>query len=176
MKLAMVRARDELRAAGHSTRLVLQIHDELLFEAPDDEVTAASEIIVREMAGAFVISQRLGDLGAVTVNFVAGTVLVLVMSFVFAGGFQIDESADWPAWYYWILGGLGGVAIVLATLVAVRELGAGGVTAAVIAGQLSLSVVLDRLGVLGLDERVITWEKVLGIALLAAGTVLIVRD
>ena len=35
---------------------------------------------------------------------------------------------------------------------------------------------LDRLGVLGLDERAITWEKLLGIALLAAGTVLIVRE
>jgi bacterial/archaeal transporter family-2 protein len=58
----------------------------------------------------------------------------------------------------------------------VRELGAGGVTAATIAGQLTLSVVLDRLGVLGLDERAVTWDKVLGIALLAAGTVLIVRD
>jgi transporter family-2 protein len=68
------------------------------------------------------------------------------------------------------------VLIVLTTLVAVRELGAGGVTAAVIAGQLSLSVVLDRLGVLGLDERAITWEKLLGIALLAAGTVLMVQD
>jgi DNA polymerase-1 len=53
MKVAMVRARDELRAAGLGTRLVLQIHDELLFEAPDDEVEAASEIIVREMATAF---------------------------------------------------------------------------------------------------------------------------
>jgi len=53
MKLAMVRARDELRAAGLETTLVLQIHDELLFEAPDEEVAAASEIIVREMAEAF---------------------------------------------------------------------------------------------------------------------------
>ena len=137
---------------------------------------AAGGVVAAQAPANNVISQRLGDLGAVTVNFVAGTVLVLLVSFVFAGGFQIDESVDWPAWYYWVLGGLGGVAIVLATLVAVRELGAGGVTAAVIAGQLSLSVVLDRLGVLGLDERVITWEKVLGIALLAAGTVLIVRE
>ena len=37
-------------------------------------------------------------------------------------------------------------------------------------------MVLDRLGVLGLDERTITWEKLLGIALLAVGTVLIVRE
>ena len=75
-----------------------------------------------------------------------------------------------------MFGGVGGVAIVLTTLVTVRELGAGGVTAATIAGQLTLSVVLDRVGVLGLDERAITWEKMLGVALLAAGTVLIVRE
>ena len=53
MKLAMVRARDELRAAGLTTRLVLQIHDELLFESPAAELAAASEIIEREMAAAF---------------------------------------------------------------------------------------------------------------------------
>ena len=68
------------------------------------------------------------------------------------------------------------MAIVLTTLITVRELGAGGVTAATIAGQLTLSVVLDRAGALGLDERAITWQKMLGIALLAAGTVLIVRE
>jgi DNA polymerase I len=53
IKVAMVRARDELRSAGLSTRLVLQIHDELLFEGPEDEVERASEIVRREMAGAF---------------------------------------------------------------------------------------------------------------------------
>ena len=53
IKVAMVRARDELRDAGLETRLVLQIHDELLFEGPEDEVEAASEIVRREMAGAF---------------------------------------------------------------------------------------------------------------------------
>ena len=66
--------------------------------------------------------------------------------------------------------------IVTVSLIAVRELGAGGVTAATIAGQLALSVVIDRMGVLGLDERAITWEKLLGIGLLALGTVLIVRE
>src|SRR3954463_13592908 len=45
MKVAMVRARDALRSAGlDDTRLVLQIHDELLFEAPEDEVEEASRI------------------------------------------------------------------------------------------------------------------------------------
>jgi DNA polymerase I len=53
MKVAMVRARDELRTAGLATRLVLQIHDELLFEAPEAEVEQASQIVRREMADAF---------------------------------------------------------------------------------------------------------------------------
>jgi DNA polymerase-1 len=65
MKLAMVRARNELRDAGLTTRLVLQIHDELLFEAPDDEVPAACEIIEREMAAAFEMDPPLGvDVGS----------------------------------------------------------------------------------------------------------------
>jgi transporter family-2 protein len=68
------------------------------------------------------------------------------------------------------------VTIVVTTLITVRELGAGGVTAAIVAGQLALSVILDRIGVLGLEERAITWEKLVGIALLALGTLLIVRE
>jgi bacterial/archaeal transporter family-2 protein len=137
---------------------------------------AAGGVVAAQAPANNGISHRLGDLGAVTVNFVAGTVLVLLLALVIDGGIHVNDSVESPAWYYWVLGGLGGVLIVLATLFAVRELGAGGVTAAVIAGQLSLSVALDRIGALGLPERVITWEKLLGIALLAAGTVLIVRE
>jgi transporter family-2 protein len=137
---------------------------------------AAGGIVAAQAPINNVLSQRIGSLGAVTVNFLVGTVVVVVITFVFAGGIESPEGADSPAWYYWVFGGLAGVAIVLTTLITVRELGAGGVTAATIAGQLTLSVVIDRLGVFGLDERAITWEKLLGIALLAAGTVLVVRE
>jgi bacterial/archaeal transporter family-2 protein len=123
-----------------------------------------------------VLSKKVGTFGAVSVNFLVGAVLILIVTFVFAGGIENAEGVDSPAWYYWVFGGLAGVAIVLTTLITVRELGAGGVTAATIAGQLTLSVVLDRFGVLGLEERAITWDKLLGIALLAAGTVLVVRE
>jgi DNA polymerase I len=64
IKMAMVRCRDELRTADLETRLVLQIHDELLFEGPEDEVEAACEIVRREMAGAFAMDPPLDvDLG-----------------------------------------------------------------------------------------------------------------
>jgi DNA polymerase-1 len=65
IKVAMVRCRDELRNAGLETRLVLQIHDELLFEGPEAEVEQASEIVRGEMAGAFEMDPPLEvDVGA----------------------------------------------------------------------------------------------------------------
>jgi len=51
LKLAMIRARDTLAAAGLGTRLILTIHDELLFEGPASESEAACPLIEREMVG-----------------------------------------------------------------------------------------------------------------------------
>jgi DNA polymerase-1 len=51
IKLAMVRCHAALAASGLQTRLILTIHDELLFEGPPAEVDAASELIEREMIG-----------------------------------------------------------------------------------------------------------------------------
>jgi transporter family-2 protein len=137
---------------------------------------AAGGLVAAQAPANNVISNSVGNFGAALVSFLVGTVIILVITFTVAGGLKGDEGAQSPAWYYWILGGVGGAAIVVITLITVRELGAGGATAAVIAGQLALSVVLDRAGVLGLDQRAITWDKLLGIALLVVGTVLIVRE
>jgi DNA polymerase-1 len=52
IKLAMVRVSRALKAAGLKARMVLQIHDELLFDVPRDEVEKVKEIAVREMTGA----------------------------------------------------------------------------------------------------------------------------
>jgi transporter family-2 protein len=64
---------------------------------------------------------------------------------------------------------------VFTALVTVDTIGAGGVAAATITGQLTASVLLDRLGVLGLEESPLTFERMLGVALLLAGTYLVVR-
>src|SRR5579862_7516322 len=53
MKVAMVRCDRALSDAGLRSRLVLQIHDELLFEGPAEEAEQVKEIAIREMAGAY---------------------------------------------------------------------------------------------------------------------------
>ncbi|MBA3301535.1 MAG: DMT family transporter, partial [Thermoleophilaceae bacterium] len=87
---------------------------------------------------------------------------------------EVGEAKTLP-WYY-LLGGVLGAVYVTTALVSVQTLGAGGVTAATIAGQLTASVVVDRFGLLGLDERPLSWQRVVGVALLAAGVFLVVRD
>jgi DNA polymerase-1 len=53
MKVAMVRADRALAEAGLESKLVLQIHDELLFEGPEHEAEQVRDIAVAEMAAAY---------------------------------------------------------------------------------------------------------------------------
>jgi DNA polymerase-1 len=52
IKVAMVACHRELRATGLQTRIVLTVHDELLFEGPEEELEQACEIVKREMESA----------------------------------------------------------------------------------------------------------------------------
>jgi DNA polymerase I len=49
MKLAMIGAHRALAESGLQTRMILTIHDELLFEGPPEEADAVREIVEREM-------------------------------------------------------------------------------------------------------------------------------
>ncbi|SKA92494.1 DNA polymerase I [Prosthecobacter debontii] len=66
IKLAMINVDKALTEAGLQTRMLLQVHDELLFEVPQDEVETAKTIILKEMSEAL-------SLGDVPVEVEAGT-------------------------------------------------------------------------------------------------------
>ena len=59
IKLAMVRVCDRLRAEGLRSRLILQVHDELIVEAPLDEAERAAVLLREEMEGAANLSVKL---------------------------------------------------------------------------------------------------------------------
>lgn len=119
------------------------------------------------------LGRATGGIAAAFVSFLIGTVVLAVLVVLsgqtggLGGAFEVQPI--------YLLGGVLGAAYVFTALVVVREVGAGGVAAATITGQLSFSVLLDRFGVLGLSEIPVSADRVLGIALLLVGTFLIVR-
>jgi transporter family-2 protein len=121
------------------------------------------------------LGKAVGTWQAAAVSFGIGTILLVAIVLIAAGGFgTLHRAIDLP-WYY-LTGGVLGAAYVTTVLVTVRPLGAGGVVAATIVGQLTTAVVVDRLGALGVARHPITAARVAGVMLLALGTFLVVRD
>jgi bacterial/archaeal transporter family-2 protein len=119
------------------------------------------------------LGRQTGSLAAAFISFGVGSLLLAVIMIVAGQASGISSALD-VRWYY-LLGGVLGACYVFAALTAVSSIGAGAVAAATITGQLSLSVVIDRLGILGLDQQPITAARIAGIVLLLSGTYLIVR-
>lgn len=119
------------------------------------------------------LGRETGNLAAALISFIVGTLILAAIVIVIgqAGGL---EGATNVRWYY-LVGGLLGAAYVFTALATVSTIGAGGVAAATITGQLTASVALDRFGVLGLEETPLSPERLLGVALLLVGTLLVVR-
>ena len=114
-----------------------------------------------------------GSLPAALLSFGVGTIALAAIVVLSGKAGGLGSAFD-VSWYY-LLGGLLGAVYVTNALIAVSVIGAGGVAAATITGQLTASVVIDRFGLFGLDEVALSPERVIGVALLLAGTVLVVR-
>jgi len=56
IKIAMVRLPEALRIAGLKTQMLLQVHDELIFEVPDEEIEKAMKVVKEVMEQALVLS------------------------------------------------------------------------------------------------------------------------
>jgi transporter family-2 protein len=121
------------------------------------------------------LGRNVGTFQAAFVSFAIGTIVLAVIAAVAKGGMGQIADAKNLTWYY-LTGGVLGAIYVTTVLVTVRELGAGPVVAATIAGQLTAGVVIDQYGWLGVAKEPVTVAKVIGILLLAAGVYLIVRE
>jgi transporter family-2 protein len=120
------------------------------------------------------LGRSVGSVEAATFSFLVGTtalVLILLIARGGIGGLGHVGRAPWWA----LVGGLLGAIYVSVALVAVRTLGASGLTAVVIGGQLAISVAIDRFGLLGVARQSVGVQRILGLVLLAVGVVLVVR-
>lgn len=56
IKIAMIRVSDRLEREGLKARLILQVHDELIVECPEEERDRVKELLTQEMEGAVSLS------------------------------------------------------------------------------------------------------------------------
>jgi transporter family-2 protein len=120
------------------------------------------------------LGRSVGSVEAATFSFVVGTTALVLILLIARGGIgglgQVGRAPWWA-----LVGGLLGAVYVSVALVAVRTLGASGLTAVVIGGQLAISVAIDRFGLLGVARQSVGVQRILGLVLLAVGVVLVVR-
>lgn len=56
IKLAMLKVQNRLRDSGLSGKMLLQIHDELVFESPKEELEELSQLVREEMVQALALN------------------------------------------------------------------------------------------------------------------------
>jgi bacterial/archaeal transporter family-2 protein len=111
--------------------------------------------------------------GPVPATFVSVTVSALTMAALMAATrTAVPMPGKGGPWWVWT-GGVLGVAIVLAMLGLVSRLGAAFLFALIIVGQMLASLAIDHYGLLGVSQQEVTPMRLVGVALLLAGVVLI---
>jgi bacterial/archaeal transporter family-2 protein len=111
---------------------------------------------------------------AALVSFLVGTVGLLTGALLLRA--TLSSRSAWIAapWWYWA-GGLIGATYVVATIVLAPRLGAATLIAAVVAGQMIASLLLDHFGLLGFPVHQITGPRIVGAALVMMGVMLVQR-
>lgn len=136
----------------------------------------AAGIIVAAQAA---INSRLGrELGnpmlATLASFVVGTVCVLLYCLLARVTLPTATTLlRVPIWGWF--GGLLGVFYVAAIITTIPRLGVSAVAGLTVGGQMLMAVCLDHFGLLGLERHPITPGRLIGMALLIAGVVLLKR-
>jgi len=109
---------------------------------------------------------------AATISFAVGTLALILYAVVTRISMPSLQDASGHPWWIWT-GGLLGAFFVAATVILVPRLGATSMLGLILAGQLIASLVLDHFGLLGYAVQPITPGRLLGVAFLAAGVVLV---
>jgi transporter family-2 protein len=126
---------------------------------------AVQAAVMGELGGRVGVAPALAF--AVGVSLVCTLAVLVVWERSFDG---VRAAVDEPLWLW--LGGIMSVFIVLSITVAAPRIGVAATIGIVIAGNLVMAALIDQFGLLGQDEVAITWPRLVGLLLLAAGATL----
>jgi transporter family-2 protein len=139
---------------------------------------AATLALVAGFAGSIQVAvmgrfgERIGSFEALAANLGFSTFVAIVVLVFLRGGFGDLGEAFRSPWWYWLGGGGMGVLVVFSITVCAPRIGATATIGILIAGQLAMGVVIDRLGLFGVERVELSWPRALGVALLAVGAAL----
>jgi len=120
------------------------------------------------------LGARIGTLEAATFQTLIALVIFVIATAVVRGGLGGAASGfRQPVWMW--LGGVMGFVIVSAITYAPGKLGTLGFTAVYITLQLASATVIDAFGLFGFDRVGVSWNRALGLILLAGGAALVLK-
>lgn len=112
---------------------------------------------------------------AALISFSVGTIFLLIINFSLGLTFPSITKLQTIPWWLWLSGGAIGVVVVTAAIIIQPKIGAGAWVAWYVFGQLSMSVLMDDNGWLGLEIHPINLMRSIGVFLLVIGAILIAR-
>ena len=141
-------------------------------------------IVIGFIGGAFLSAQS-GVNSLLKVNWVQNSILAAAISFtigaltliVWSAALRLkppplNQQYNNTKWYHWT-GGFMGAYLVASSTFLVPIIGASTLVALILAGKLGSAVFLDYFGILGFKKKPITFNRVLGLALLVVGVILV---
>jgi transporter family-2 protein len=111
---------------------------------------------------------------AALVSFLVGSAGLAVAAVVARAPLTLGGAWTRSEWWHWS-GGLLGAVYIVGTIVLAPRLGAATLVAALVAGQMIMSLVIDQYGWVGFAEHPISPLRLLGAALVVGGVVLVHR-
>jgi bacterial/archaeal transporter family-2 protein len=120
------------------------------------------------------LGDRVGSLEAMaTASLIGATIAIVVLLLGRRSLVGVGDALEAPKWM--LLGGVMSALIILAITVAGPRIGIVATTAVLIAAQFTLATVIDRYGLFGVERIAVSWQRVLGLALLFVGAALTLR-
>ncbi len=113
-------------------------------------------------------------LQASLISFGTGFLALLAVCLMLGVGAPSPARLSTLPWWAWG-GGLLGTYMVTISLLIAPQLGATRWLVLVLAGQITLSLMLDHFGWLGFAQQSLSWRRIVGVALLLLGVLLVMR-
>lgn len=120
------------------------------------------------------LGERVGTFEALaTASLIGAAIAVVVLLIATRSLSGVADGLASPKWM--LLGGVMSALIILAITIAGPRIGLVATTSVLIAAQFSLATVIDRYGWFGVERIAVSWQRVLGLALLAIGAALTLK-